>query len=422
MQATAVQTTAKWSYPPYGGMIYDYVPVKTFAEKMWREGRSVPIPDNPPAYGTLTGYTEPVLQRRLMLVTDDYVVIADYLKGEQAHTFDSLLQLKGFEGIDAAEKKFVRHDGQWNSDPLSSGQFVTDCDWYHVQAPAVAHFTERWGPGADNEGSRSIANEDGVLKLDVHSLWPKAQDVMVGAAPEFFHVEKKLYYTVSGDGKTLAEGKIGAWILGKAQIDVPVAGVKQLQLQTKVEESKLPTVFWANARVVTKSGEEIPLSKLPVKFVNVLQPKEAGKDYAGGPVKIVGMEQKAGDARATAECGAARPCPGGFERGGGGALRPRLGGDYPLGDETQRRKVYAVRSEGKDARFITLIEPFETQHVVKSAVATDADQLRVELTDGRVQEITLHNFAGDGKAISASIRETRDGKLLLEEETANAAP
>jgi len=419
MQATAVQTTARWSYPPYGGMVYDYVPVKTFAEKTWREGRSVPIPANPPAYGTLTGYTEPVLQRRLMLVTDDYVVIADYLKGEKEHTFDSLLQLKGFEGIDAATKQFVRHDGQWNTDPLGSGQFVTDCDWYHVQAPAVAHFTERWGPGADNEGSRSIANENGVLKLNVHSLWPQAQDLMVAAAPEFFHVEKKLYYTVSGDGKTLADGKFGAWILGTAEIDVPVTGVKQLQLQTKVEESKLPTVFWASARVVTKSGAEIPLSKLPVKFINVLQPKEAGKDYAGGPVKIVGVEQKSvtpGQPQDEKQPGLVQ-----VDLSGVDAVRFKttLGGDYPLGDETQRRKIYAVRSQGKEARFLTLIEPFESHSVVKSARATSADQLRVELTDGRVQEITLHEFAGDGKSIQATIRETKDGQLLREEETSN---
>ena len=81
VQAAAVETTARWSNPPYGGMVYDYVPVKTFAEKTWREGRFVPIPEHPPKYGTLTGYTEPILQRRLMAVTDDYVLLADYVKG-----------------------------------------------------------------------------------------------------------------------------------------------------------------------------------------------------------------------------------------------------------------------------------------------------------------------------------------------------
>ena len=105
MQATAVQTTARWSNPPYGGMVYDYVPVKTFAEKCWREGRSVPIPTDSPPYGYLTGYTEPILQRRLMLVLDDYVVLADFVKGSSNHTFESLLQLKGFRSLDAPRQK-----------------------------------------------------------------------------------------------------------------------------------------------------------------------------------------------------------------------------------------------------------------------------------------------------------------------------
>lgn len=105
MQATVVQTKARWSNPPYGGMVYDYVPVKTFAEKGWREGRSVPAPTNLPVYGSLTGFTEPILQRRAMLVLDDYIVIADFMQGTNAHTFESLLHLKGFEDLEAPEKK-----------------------------------------------------------------------------------------------------------------------------------------------------------------------------------------------------------------------------------------------------------------------------------------------------------------------------
>ena len=84
-------------------------------------------------------------QRRALLVLDDYIVVADFVKGTNAHTFEDLLQLKGFQGLDAPEKKFLRHDAQWNPDPVGSAQFVTDCDWYSVNAPAVARFIERWG-------------------------------------------------------------------------------------------------------------------------------------------------------------------------------------------------------------------------------------------------------------------------------------
>jgi hypothetical protein len=57
---------------------------------------------------------------------------------------------------------------------------------------------------------------------------------------------------------------------------------------------------------------------------------------------------------------------------------------------------------------------------VKSAVATSADKLRVELTDGRVQEIDFQNFNGDGKEIVVKMTETKDGKVLRGESTATA--
>ena len=418
LQATVVQTDTRWSNPPYGGMVYDYVPVKTFAEKCWREGRSVPIPTNPPVYGSLTGFTEKVLQRRALLVLDDYIVVADYLKGTNEHTFESLLQLKGFEGLNAPAKTFLRHAAQWNADPVGSAQFVTDCDWYAVAAPAVSQFTERWGPGADNEGSRSVGNEDGVLKLGVHTLWPPRQEIMIGTAPEQHDTEKRLFYTVRGDGKTLAEGKFGAWILGSAEVDVSVAGMKQLELESRVELSRKPTVFWAGAKIVTRSGKEISLSELHGQYENIAQPAAPGKDYFGGPVKIVG------EAYATATPGQ----PQDDRRSGRVRLdlsgldavrfKATLGSDYPPGTEAQRRKVYAVRApRGTEARFLTVIEPYESQSVVTSATATDANHLRVELTDGRVQEIELANFEGDGQDIMARLTESKNGVVLRQEAT-----
>jgi hypothetical protein len=438
MQAAVVETEARWSNPPYGGMVYDYVPVKTFAEKCWREGRSVPVPSNAPAYGSLTDYTEPVKQRRAMIVTDDYLVIADWVKGTNGHTFESLLHMKDFQGLAAPQKKFLRHDAQWDANPVGSGQFVTDCNWYEVAAPAVSRFQMRFGPGADNEGSRTLGNTDGVLKTDVHSLWPPKQEIMIGTDPEFHEVAKRLFYTVRGDGKVLAEGKFGAWILGSADIDVSLVGVKQLELQTRTELSKRPTLFWANARVVTQGGKEILLKELPVTFENVLLAGEWGqmnnteetkdspapirlpaKDYFGGPLKIVG--------NLCTNATPAQPATNGVDGvvrvdlSGVDAVRFKatLGGDFPLGDETQRRKVYAIRGvAATEARFLTVIEPYEDQPMVKSAVATGADALRVELADGRVQEITLKNFDGSGKDIVAEITESKAGQVLRRETTA----
>jgi len=419
MQATAVQTDSRWSNPPYGGMVYDEK--KTFEEQAFGEGRSIPLPANPPRYAkfnapdtSLTGYTEPVLQRRVMIVTDDYVVLADYLKGSREHTYDSLFHLNHFQDMEAADKKLVRHAGQWNPDPVSSAQFVTDCDWYELQAPARASFHYEF---RDGENNVTRQNEPGVLNMDLHTLWPLKQEIMLGNPPEKEPVERQVAYTVRGDGKPLAEGKSGMWILGERSLDVPLQGVKSLELETQASATTPGTLFWANARVVTTNGKEIPLSQLPMTFDNAMQPKEKGKDFEGGPIKIAGI--------AYAEAVSAQPQDGQkpalikVDLSGIKAARFKavLGGDYPVGDEQQRWKTVAVRSIGKEARFLTLIEPFENVRMVKSARATSADTLRVELADGRVDEIKISNLEGDAKNISAQITETKDGKTLRSETT-----
>jgi hypothetical protein len=420
-QATAVETTARWSNPPYGGMVYDYVPVKTFEQKAQREGKSVPIPASRPAYGTLTDFTEPVQQRRLMVVTDDYVLLADHVKGTRPHTFDSLLQLRGFQGIDGA--KPARHTAQYNPDPLGSGQFITDCDWYDVAAPAVAHFDERFGPGSGELPGRSIGNEPGDLKLDVRSLWPPRQQVMVATVPEDHDTGKRLTYAVRGDGKELARGQFGAWILGKGAVDVPLVGVRRVELETRTELSKRPTLFWAGARVTLRDGRQVPLASLPVTFDNVVPTPAPGGDYLGGPVKI------AGDAYG--DVIPAEPASGNqagivrVDLSGVDAVRLTcvVGSDYPVGDESPRRKVYAVRAPvGAEANFLTLIEPFESTAVIRSAHSTGPDRMEVELTDGRTQTITIRNFDGDGTGIAVDLSEARNGSALRTESTATTRP
>ena len=355
-----------------------------------------------------------------MIVTDDYVLLADYLKGERPHTFDNLLQIKGFLGLDGGNQKFLRHDAQWNPDPLGSAEFVTDCDWYAVDAPAVARFAEWFGPGVDEEGSRSIGNEPGVLKLDVHSLWPPRQQIMIATAPEQHNTEKRLFYTVRGDGKTLAQGQFGAWYLGQGNVDVPLEGVKHLELETKTELSRRPTLFWAAARIALRDGTQLPLSHLPLKFRNVVPDKGIDVDYLGGPVKIAGNAYK--DDVPAEPADSKQPGNITVDLSGIDAVRLTavIGSDYPPGDESQRRKTYAVRSQGTDGTFLTLIEPYEIQPVVKSASATGPGTIRVELTDGRVQQIDIQQLDGDGKSLGIKLQEIK-GDQILGTETCDSA-
>ena len=416
MQASAVETRARWSNPPYGGMVYGDQPFTNFADKALAEGRSIPVPTNPPAYGAVTGYTEPVLQRRLMIVADDYVVLADYLKAEKEHTFDSLLQMKGFQGLEGA--RLVRHTGQWNPDPVGSAQFITDCDWYQADAPSVGRYEFRFGPGSDNGGTRTDPSEDGLLKFDVRTLWPPKHEIMVGMPPEEHGAQRQVSYAVRGDGRALAEGRTGVWILGNVNVDVPVEGVTNLELQTQTGGTSPRTLFWGGGRIALADASEIPLASLPITFDNAAQPGAAGKDFEGGPVKIAGI--------AYTNAVSAQPVDGGklalahVDLSGVKAVRFKavLGGDYPRGDESQRRKTVAVRTTGKEARFLTVIEPYEDKAVVKSATAAGPDALRVELADGRVQEIVIRNLEGSGQDIAVTMTESKNGQPGRTEATA----
>jgi hypothetical protein len=94
-----------------------------------------------------------------------------------------------------------------------------------------------------------------------------------------------------------------------------------------------------------------------------------------------------------------------------------LGSDYPPGDELNKRKTFSVRSQGTEARFLTLIEPYESDAVVKSATADSFDAIHVQLADGREQKLTIRNFEGDGKNVSVDLTESKEGKVLRTEST-----
>ncbi len=245
MQVSAQETDARWSDPPYGGLKYGAAPggegLTNLAAIMRQNRQSVALP-NDREWGQLGSFSDRVVQRRLGLVTDDYIVVADYLKSEQPHTFDNLFQMKGFQGLEATDKKFLRHDAQWNPDPHRSAQFITDCDWYQAGAPAVGSFQCRFGPGADNDGGHYSCNEPGVLNLNVHSVWPPQQEIMLGQPPESLGGQQWVHYEISAGGKILAQGESGVWILGEVNIDVPVTGAKELtvKLTTDGDDRRKP--------------------------------------------------------------------------------------------------------------------------------------------------------------------------------------
>ena len=98
MQAFGVENNSRWSYPPYGG--WPVGKQKTIEERQWMEGRSFPIPEKHPEYAVRSGFTEPVITRRVTVLTDDYVVNFDYAKSSQPeinHDFQCIYHLQGLK-------------------------------------------------------------------------------------------------------------------------------------------------------------------------------------------------------------------------------------------------------------------------------------------------------------------------------------
>ena len=193
--------------------------------------------------------------------------------------------------------------------------------------------------------------------------------------------------------------------------------MKTLTLTTKADfnaEKGPKTLFWGDAVIVTADGTEVALSTLNPTYAGIDDSPEDGLDYYGGPVKIAGRAFKHNLPANPTESEVEGTVT--FDLTGLDAVRfkAEVGGDYPLGDETQRRKSLSFRTTGKTARYLTVIEPYEDQAVVEKVTASSADEVTVELTDGRVHVLSFTNLE-QGTDLGVTIREYRDGELVREE-------
>lgn len=432
IQAAAVENKGMWSYPPYGG--WQVNGDKTLKERSFNEGRYLPVPDPEPEYSVRSGFTEPVTTRRLTVVTDDFVANFDFAKGGEEHTFDCLYHLQGLTAVWDGEGQALQehaHTEQLDPDPLGSAQFITDCGWYRLENGGKLNFHTVYSDTCNNGNrwmcsNRTGYNEYGETDTDLYLAYPPRAELIVGCDPEYQGVNKQLFYQVSADGECLAQGAFGAWILGRDEINVDIRGRKKLVLETRIrqvefEESHyLPmekSIFWGNPEILSEDGSWVPLTQLPLKYENADLDYEAGKDYDGGPVKIqakqydraVGAEPASADKKAVIS----------LDLEGLSALRFRsaIGGDYPVGEESGRRRTALIRQQTKEASFVTVLEPVEKEHLIKAVRAETADNLEVEMKDGRTVVITVDGLGSDGEEVCARLEEYRNGEKIREERT-----
>lgn len=412
MQVSATEIETPWIDPPYGGQT-PYA-LKMPEEKSWSEARWLPTPDNPRPQGDTGTPSKPVLQRRLIVVTDDYVVMSDYLRGEETHNFDNLFNCKGLTDLSADTLTHLEHTAQCDPDPYSAAQFITNCDWYATYGDLKASFLLDWAKG--EMGGRKSQSEPGVMNLDYYSLWPKDAGLMVGNYAESHNVARRLFYKVIGDGKVLDEGQFAPWILGKAEIDVDVSGVSQLQIETRIEKARaLKTIFLGNPQLLNNNGETIELGA--ARAGNIAAAAGPNLDYAGGKVSIFGQDYATSIPAEPANRKEVGTLTFDLEGRNAARFRATLGGDYPVGGDDIQRKVIATRSRGQEARFLSAIELHEDSPVIDSIQAPDHETIILKLADGRTETLKIINMDGDGTDIKVRMTREQDGQSLVSENT-----
>ena len=132
--AACAQTISRWSDPPYGGQT-PYL-WKFPEEKCKEEGRYVLMPKTTRSQGDIGEYTDPVFQRRLLLLLCGVCIIWDFEKAEREHTYDCLYHPMGRLQKRAIPDKIT---SRYDRNPYG-GQFIRNCCWFEKVPLAALHF------------------------------------------------------------------------------------------------------------------------------------------------------------------------------------------------------------------------------------------------------------------------------------------
>ena len=425
-QASVVENTARWSNPPYGG--WRVRSDESFADRTWTEGRYLPVPEDAPEYTKRSEFTEPVTLRRAVVVTDDYTAVFDCAEGSEEHDFDCIYHLKGLDNIEGAEK--TGYSRQLTDNLLSSGQFITEVDRYGAEDGIKLSFSYEYGEKESAKAGwmtpfRSGHNIPGTQYTDLYYIG--GGELLVGNDPEFYMVAKKLWYSVRSGDEVLADGKFGAWMFGRGHVDVDVSGRSELSLHVKTEDGiidhnnqfeSLKTIFWGDPYFETADGGKIYLADMAYETENVDGGFGAGVDYEGGPVKIEQEEYK----RAVPGDGVDRSKESviKIDLSGIDAVRfvTDIGGDYPVGVESRRRKFVSLRRRTKKAEFISLLETYDKEGVISGVKSSGDHEITVSLKDGREQIIRVSGLDGSGD-INIEVKELKNGRVIREEYAEN---
>ena len=177
--AVCAQTTTVWMDPPYGGQTP--YPFAFPEEKCAREGRYILPAGTKRGQGEIGEYSEPVFQRRLLVLFHGYCIVWDYLEGEQEHGFDCLYHPMG--RLDPSSRQMFCEKGfeerkRFSEDPFGAGQFILNCRRVWVEGASCLRFRD----GTSRVNGNDIV--DFTPESALWRAWPRSGAVTVGRYPQ----------------------------------------------------------------------------------------------------------------------------------------------------------------------------------------------------------------------------------------------
>ncbi len=345
------------------------------------------------------GDNEPVLQRRLMAVADDYVVVADYLEGDREHIYDWLMHPCGYLETEGDVEK-TGYSPRMKDDDASSYYYITNCDRFEAEGHIVNKF------------------KDKNLNLDIHTFLDDKTEMAVATYP--FHLCRQPV-EVYVDGKKVVDevGHINNCNLYEIDVDISGAESLELRLPRRSHPKKGFSGDYmaiAQPRVIS-DGKTHSLTELDYKMDN-FKYTDFGTDSDGNEINIAGTTYD--NAMMITPQGQASVIK--IDLSGINARRfaAVIGADHRDAWNDFERKTLQIRRSGKSFKLISIFEPYEGSSAIKNARLLDNDVVSIELKDGRTQQIQINNLesiAADD--ISVSFAELKDGKILEREQAVN---
>lgn len=139
------------------------------------------MPGTPRRQGEIGDYSEPVFQRRLLILFHGYCVLWDYLEGEEEHRYDCLYHPMGrFDRREFEEREGVSFTERerFSEEPFGAGQFIQNCYTARLEGEVCLRFRD----AVPRVNGNDIM--DNMPETVLWRAWPTSGEVTLGKYPQ----------------------------------------------------------------------------------------------------------------------------------------------------------------------------------------------------------------------------------------------